>query len=44
MVPNLKPGELQLILTWGNQPKDLDLHVEFVASPSILCKVDFANK
>jgi len=25
--PVIKPGEMRLILNWGNQPKDLDLHL-----------------
>jgi hypothetical protein len=42
IVPQLKEGELALVLTWGYSPKDLDIHVEFVASPTILCKCDFS--
>lgn len=43
MIPQLKEGELSLVLTWGNSdaPKDLDIHVEFIADRDILCKVDF---
>ena len=44
LVPELEDGELTLVLTWGYSPRDLDLHVEFVASPTILCKSDFAMK
>lgn len=43
MVPDLEEGELALVLQWGYSPRDLDIHVEFVASPTIECKVDFAN-
>lgn len=42
MVQNLDAGELALVLTWGYSPKDLDIHVEFVASPTILCKCDYS--
>lgn len=42
MVPDLKAGELSLVLTWDHAPKDLDLHVEFAVSPTTLCKSDFS--
>lgn len=42
LVPELNEGELALVLTWGYSPRDLDIHVEFVASPTILCKCDFS--
>ena len=42
LVPELGAGELALVLTWGYSPRDLDIHVEFVASPTILCKCDFS--
>jgi hypothetical protein len=37
LVPDLKEGELALVLNWGYSPRDLDIHVEFIASPTILC-------
>lgn len=43
LVPELSEGELALVLTWGYAPKDLDLHVEFVGSPTILCKADYST-
>jgi hypothetical protein len=42
MVKELSAGQLSLVLTWGNSPHDLDIHVEFVASPTILCKCDYS--
>lgn len=42
IVPILEPGELALVLTWGYSPKDLDLHVEFVGGPTVLCKADYS--
>ncbi len=42
MVPWLVEGELALVLTWGYSPKDLDLHVEFIVAPTVLCKCDFS--
>lgn len=42
LVPELNEGELALVLTWGYSPRDLDLHVEFVGSPTILCKADYS--
>lgn len=42
LVPNLKNGELALTLTWGYSPTDLDIHVEFIVSPTVLCKCDFS--
>ena len=44
LVPVLNEGELALVLTWGYSPRDLDIHVEFIASPTILCKCDFSMK
>ena len=44
LVPELEDGELALVLTWGYSPRDLDLHVEFVASQTLLCKTDFTMK
>jgi hypothetical protein len=44
LVPVLGEGELAMVLTWGYSPRDLDIHVEFVASPTILCKCDFSMK
>jgi len=44
MVKQLADGELTLVLTWGDSPSDLDLHVEFVASPTISCKCDFSMR
>lgn len=33
------------MLTWGqNAPRDLDIHVEFIAAPDILCKVDYSMR
>lgn len=43
LVPLLEEGELSLVLTWGYSPRDLDIHVEFIASPNILCKCDFSQ-
>ena len=44
--PVLKPGEARLVLTWGAQPKDLDIYVLAPASdpaqPS--CEVNYKNK
>ena len=37
LVPELSEGELALVLTWDHSPKDLDIHVEFIASPTIYC-------
>lgn len=46
MVPRLYEGELALVLTWdnidGENGRDLDIHVEFIASDTILCKCDFS--
>ena len=42
LVPELQEGELALVLTWGYSPRDLDIHVEFVGSPTILCKCDYS--
>ena len=42
LVEELKEGELAMTLTWGYSPRDLDIHVEFIASPTILCKCDFS--
>lgn len=42
LVPELQEGELALVLTWGYSPKDLDIHVEFVGAPTILCKCDYS--
>ena len=42
MVPWLYAGELTLMLNWGSSPADLDLHVEFIVSPTIMCKCDFS--
>lgn len=42
LVENLHEDELAFVLTWGSSPRDLDLHVEFIASPTILCKCDFS--
>jgi hypothetical protein len=44
MVKQLDPSQLEIILTWSHSPKDLDLHVEFIASPTILCKSDYTMK
>jgi len=44
LVEELKADELALVLTWGDSPRDLDIHVEFIASPSILCKCDFSMR
>jgi hypothetical protein len=48
MIPILNDGELALVLTWNggstSQIRDLDIHVEFVASPTIFCKCDFSMK
>ena len=41
LVPNLDEGQIALVLTWGQATlRDLDIHVEFIASPNILCKCD----
>ena len=42
VVPVLEDGELALVLTWGYSPRDLDIHVEFVTSPTVLCKCDYS--
>jgi hypothetical protein len=42
LIEELNEGELALTLTWGYSPRDLDIHVEFIASPTILCKCDFS--
>lgn len=42
LVPELQAGELALVLTWAYSPRDLDIHVEFVASPTVLCKCDYS--
>ena len=42
IVPTLLPGELALVLTWGYSPRDLDIHVEFIGGPTILCKADYS--
>jgi hypothetical protein len=45
LVPVLNDGELALVLSWnGASPRDLDIHIEFVASPTIFCKCDFSMK
>ena len=45
MVPSLEDGQLALVLTWGEMsPKDLDIHVEFIAHQDILCKCDFSMR
>jgi len=44
LVPDLLDGELALVLTWGYTPKDMDIHVEFIASPTIACKCDFSMR
>jgi hypothetical protein len=42
MMKELEASQLGLILTWDYSPKDLDIHVEFAASPTILCRCDFS--
>lgn len=42
LVKELDAGMLSLVLTWNNNPHDLDIHVEFVAAPTILCKCDYS--
>lgn len=45
MVPYLEEGQLGLVLTWGNfAPRDLDIHVEFIAAQDILCEVDYSMR
>ena len=48
MVPKLDDGQLALVLTWGNSftqgERDLDINVEFVASDTVICTVDFTNR
>ncbi len=42
VIPRLEEGQLALLLTWSSYKfKDLDLHVEFIGSQTIQCKVDF---
>lgn len=33
-----------MVLTWGYSPRDLDIHVEFIAAPTILCRCDFSMR
>jgi hypothetical protein len=36
---------LALVLSWEKQSiRDLDIHVEFIASPNIKCKSDFSER
>jgi len=53
LVPKLKDGELAVVLSWstgntatGNnvELQDLDLHIEFEASETIMCNVDFTMR
>jgi hypothetical protein len=48
MVPRLEEGQLALVLSWGNSfttgERDLDINVEFVASDTVICTVDFTNR
>ena len=48
MVPRLEDGQIALVLTWGNAfaegERDLDINVEFVASDTVICSVDFTNR
>lgn len=41
LIPLLEDGELALTLTWGDQPVDMDIHVEFLAGKTLLCRCDF---
>jgi len=44
MIPVLDEHQLAMSLTYGNTQYDLDLSVEFVASPDMTCRVNFANR
>ena len=53
LVPKLLDGELAVVLTWtqgakthGNQAdlQSLDLHVEFKASDTVMCNVDYTQR
>jgi len=42
LVPVIDDYRLRVVLTWTGPNKDLDLHVKFIKSSEIECKVDFA--
>lgn len=40
---SMYPGEFKFILSWGDKPLDLDLHVQFKIQNNHLCDVSFTN-
>ncbi|HOT96117.1 MAG TPA: YCF48-related protein [bacterium] len=42
--PVIKPGEMRLILNWGNQPKDLDLHLRTPVIEGVSHEIYWDNK
>lgn len=44
LVKYLESSQMEIILSWATQPKDLDIHLSFVASKEVLCNVDYSMK